>query len=78
MKLQFMKILALLLFIGILIQAITGFLSFIYDLDNLHNLHFYSGIALLVIVLFHLIVNWTWIKANFTTNKGTAPPTSAK
>ncbi len=78
MKLQFMKILALLLFVGILIQAITGFLGIIYDLGNLHNLHFYSGIALLVIVLLHLIVNWAWIRANFFAKKNAAPPNGAK
>lgn len=71
-KTAMLKITNLILFISMLLQALTGtWLIFRFFTDKpkifmgIVKFHEYNGIALVVLVIIHLTLNWGWIKAQF-------------
>ena len=70
-RLKLMAILVVILFISFLMQALTGLLLlsgtslFGVTLDIWRDLHVISAIILLVVIVLHIVVNWSWITTNF-------------
>jgi hypothetical protein len=66
-----MAILVVILFISILMQTLTGLLLlsgtslFGVTLDIWRDLHVISAIILLVVIVLHIVVNWSWITTNY-------------
>jgi hypothetical protein len=66
---KWLKLVNPLLFLTLITQVLTGVI-FIFRINTGYNrfvgeLHQYNGIFLAVIALAHLILNWSWVKANF-------------
>lgn len=72
MKTFIMKSTVAILLIIIIILIITGLLRILFVI------HQYLGLAFGAIILIHLLINWSWLKANFLTKKDTAPTTNPK
>lgn len=68
-KPQWLKVLNLVLFISLLVQALTGlvlfFSLFVTQIDVFIVIHKYNGLFLILLVGLHLWFNWSWIKINF-------------
>lgn len=74
-KNTWLKIINPVMFISLLLQAATGLLLFfrlfISHFRTIGEVHEYNGLLFLVLVITHLALNWSWIKANlFKTKKG--------
>lgn len=57
------------LFFSVLVQIITGVILF-YDLFSsrlalISRVHGYNGFLLTCLLIIHILLNWSWIKANF-------------
>jgi hypothetical protein len=67
-----LKWLNLALFALFAVQAVTGVLAFTGLLENAEvsgEVHEYAGLAMVVVVLAHLWLNWGWVKLNFLARK---------
>lgn len=53
-----------------ILQTITG-LGFIYNFGNsmFGDIHKYAGLLFTALVIFHIILNWNWIIANYSKHK---------
>ena len=72
-KQKTLKWLNLALFALFAVQAVTGVLAFTGLLENAEvagEVHEYAGLAMVVIVLMHLWLNWGWVKLNFFKKRG--------
>ena len=68
MKSKLLKIVNPILFLLMLIQAITGIGQRYAGQDIfvlLRRIHFPNGILLIVFLIIHLYLKWGWIKMNF-------------
>ena len=68
-KQTLLKIVNPILGILFLNQLITGFLFEHMDYETFEMLHGWGGALLGVFALLHVILNWSWIKANFLKSK---------
>jgi hypothetical protein len=57
-----LKIVNSLLFISLLVQAITGLWLFWSGSETIANIHKYNGLIFLALVATHITLNWNWIK----------------
>ncbi|MBI4845703.1 MAG: DUF4405 domain-containing protein [Candidatus Omnitrophica bacterium] len=65
-KAKKLKIINIFLLISFLIQAISGMSLFFGRITKIVNeIHENNGIALIILVVMHLLLNWNWIKVNF-------------
>jgi cytochrome b561 len=67
-KFKLLKVLNPVLFIVFVIQALTA-LDMVFDLNFVNtqlvfNIHKYNGLLLIVLIAFHIFLNWAWVKAN--------------
>jgi len=72
-KQKILKWLNLALFALFAVQAVTGILAFTGLLENAEaagEVHEYAGLAMVLIVLAHLWLNWGWVKLNFFKKRG--------
>lgn len=69
-KLKVLKVLNPLVFLFAVCQAVTILLIKLTSIGWIVEVHEWIGIALLVCILVHLVLNWNWVKANFFTKKG--------
>lgn len=72
-KQKALKWLNLALFGLFLVQAVTGVLAFtglLEDAEAAEELHEYAGLAMVLVVLLHLWLNWGWVKLNFLKKRG--------
>ncbi|MGB3341734.1 MAG: DUF4405 domain-containing protein [bacterium] len=68
MKNKFLKIVNPILFLLMLIQAITGIGQRYGGQDAFRffrRIHYPNGILLVMFFLIHLYLNWGWVKMNF-------------
>lgn len=73
-KQKALKWLNLALFALFAVQAVTGVLAFTGLLENPEiagEIHEYAGLVMVIIVLVHLWLNWSWVKLNFFKDKKT-------
>ena len=56
-----------LLFISFAIQAIAGLILFFSpdSSEMIAQIHKYNGVALTILVLLHIALNWGWVKSVF-------------
>ena len=71
-KTRWLRITNSLLFISLVIQAITGlilffnlFISNTKIFESLAELHKYNGLIFTILVAIHLYLNWGWVKSQF-------------
>ncbi|MDO9390536.1 MAG: DUF4405 domain-containing protein [bacterium] len=72
-KQKTLKWLNLALFALFAVQAVTGALAFTGLLENAEaagEVHEYAGLAMVLVVLAHLWLNWGWVKLNFLKKRG--------
>jgi len=72
-KQKTLKWLNLALFALFVVQAVTGVLAFTGLLENAEvagEVHEYAGLAMVLVVLVHLWLNWGWVKLNFFKKRG--------
>lgn len=69
-KQKLLLIVNLLLFICLMVQLVTA-LGFVFGFAGagFWAVHKYSGFILFILVLFHLILNFSWIKGQFRKKK---------
>jgi cytochrome b len=70
-----LKILNPILFVLIAWQVVTVILLKVMPSELIGELHEWNGYAIGVAVIFHLYLNWSWIKTNFLTKKKPAAGT---
>ena len=68
-KMKFLKVINFILFFVLIAQALT-ILVMLFDLNivNPHYLvliHKVNGLFLIVLVIFHIALNWTWLKSTY-------------
>jgi hypothetical protein len=67
-KAKMLKVLNPILFLCILIQGLSVLIKSVTGYNNytdiLINVHTYNGYVFFGLLLFHLYLNWTWIKTN--------------
>jgi len=68
-KARMMVILNPILFVSLLIQILTSLFMF-FNLftsksEIWFGLHQYNGLVFIFLALLHLMLNWSWVKANF-------------
>lgn len=75
-KIRLLKTVNLLLFISTAVQAATGlalfFHLFVRKIELLKaaiEIHEHNGIALIVLIVLHLALNWGWVKGQFFKEK---------
>jgi hypothetical protein len=49
----------------VLTQVVTGLLHGLMPRDVFEAVHLVGGILIVIMVALHVILNWSWIKANF-------------
>ena len=59
---KWLKIVNSLLFISLLVQAVSGLWLFWSGSEIVANIHKYNGPLFLVLVATHIALNWNWIK----------------
>ena len=59
---NWLKIVNSLLFISLVVQAVSGLWLFWKDSEFFANIHKYNGLLFLVLVATHIVLNWNWIK----------------
>ena len=64
-RITWLKITVPVMLVSALFQAGTGITMIYYDNEILMNIHKFNGPALLVLVLVHLALNWSWIKMSY-------------
>ena len=67
-KAKLLKIVNPILFVIFAIQTLTA-LGMFFDLNYpntqlLFDVHKYNGLLLIILIVFHIFLNWNWIKAN--------------
>lgn len=68
-KNKWLKIINLLLGIDLLVVALTGILQNpLHDLEILKMIHRPSSNLFVLLSIVHIILNWSWIKANVRKN----------
>jgi len=69
-KNMLLKIVNPLLGIAFLVQIVSGYL--IGQGGIFYEIHENCAMALIVLVLAHIVLNWNWIRANFLSRKAKA------
>lgn len=66
-KNDWLKIINPILFISVLIQALTGLAIFFGWAESviIYKLHAYNGLFFIAVAGLHLWLNWQWVKATF-------------
>lgn len=65
-KNMFLKVLNPIMFISFLLQAFTAIVMVFFEeagTRSIHEIHEYNGMLLMVLVVMHLSLNWTWVKS---------------
>ena len=72
-KVKLLKVTNILLFLSMVSQALTGIVLFFNIFvtkaeffEMMDEIHKYNGLVLTVLFLFHLILNWGWVKMQFS------------
>ncbi len=54
----------ILLFISVLFQSVSGLIMLFFSIEPewMDSVHSYNGLAMAILVVLHIILNWTWIK----------------
>jgi ABC-type uncharacterized transport system involved in gliding motility auxiliary subunit len=65
-----LKWLNLALFLLLVVQLLSGVAALFGLGASSLALHIYAGLAMVVIVLAHLWLNWGWVKLNFFKKRG--------
>lgn len=60
-----LKIVNPLLALAVMHQALSGVLNGMIPPDTFERLHKAGGLALVLLALAHVSLNWPWIRANF-------------
>ncbi len=68
-KNNILKLLNLLLFISMLFQAVLIFGHDLFTRDVFMPTHMWNGRVLIILAIIHLILNWSWVTANFLPKK---------
>lgn len=69
-KIQILKIVNILLFLGFLLVIISMLLyrfipGDLNGTESMANLHAYSGLTFVLLAIIHVILNFSWIKQNY-------------
>jgi uncharacterized membrane-anchored protein len=68
-KQKILKWLNLALFLLLIVQMLSGVAALFGLGSSSLALHIYAGLAMFVIILAHLWLNWGWVKLNFLARK---------
>lgn len=60
-----LKVLSVLLGLLMLVQALSGILHAALPRELFEHIHVPCGLLLLIVAVWHLALNWGWVKANF-------------
>lgn len=67
-RLKWLIVTNIVLFCSMAVQVITGIMlffgMFLRHLGFTERLHSYNGLALVILVVLHIALNWGWVKAN--------------
>ncbi len=64
-KNKVLKIINPILAILVLYQVITGSMHEVIPKESFEAVHVSGGVALVVFVIIHLLLNWNWVRASF-------------
>ncbi|MCD4814404.1 DUF4405 domain-containing protein [bacterium] len=64
MKMKLLLVVNPLLLVAMLLQIVTGIAMKKFDAGWAHSVHMNNAIILDLLFLFHIILNWGWIKTN--------------
>jgi hypothetical protein len=64
-KAKALKIVNPVMGLALVFQATTGFASDAFSEDTFETLHGTGATVLLICIAGHVLLNWSWIKANF-------------
>jgi hypothetical protein len=64
-KNSWLKIINPVLFISLLLQAVTVVILLSGENPAVEEIHKYNGMFFVALIIIHTILNWAWIKANF-------------
>ncbi|NTV28740.1 MAG: DUF4405 domain-containing protein [Candidatus Omnitrophica bacterium] len=68
-KVRLLKVVNAVLAIVFITQAVTGLVMFfdinIVNLRYVFSTHKYSGLALIVLLMIHLSLNWSWVRSTY-------------
>jgi len=68
-RITWLKVTVPVMLVSALFQAGTGITMIYHDNETLMNIHKFNGPALLVLILVHLALNWSWIRMSYLPKK---------
>lgn len=70
-KYKLMRIVNLILLFSFLLQCITSMIIFFRIKtpvrQMIFEIHEYNGLVMIMLAMMHVVLNWSWIKANYLT-----------
>ena len=60
-----LKVVNPLLFLALLVQAVTGIGMWLFGWETIEDVHVVFGVMLLVLAVVHLTLNWWWVRVAY-------------